>query len=222
MKTDIFSVFPKDQVLTPDDGKAYEDSLHRWAENAERKAKYVVFPRSSKDVSTAVSVAICIPAISWLTYALRQIKYAVDNDLEIAIKGGGHSCSGASSSEDLVIDLRDLSTVTVDPERQVIVAGGGAVWEAVDRAAAKYKLATVGGTVNHTGESQSHSYELGSSSRFQGIGGLTVGGGYGWLTPKYGLTIDNVLEAEVVVANGDILTCSETQNSDLFWAIRGT
>ncbi|EKM60153.1 uncharacterized protein PHACADRAFT_251050 [Phanerochaete carnosa HHB-10118-sp] len=186
MVADILSVFPEDQILTPSNGQAYEEALRRWAENSERRAKVIVLPKSSKDVSKA-------------------IQYAVANDLEIAIKGGGHSCSGASSSEDLVIDLRHLSSVSVDVEKRLLTAGGGAIWETVDKEAAKYGLATVGGTVNHTG-----------------VGGLTLGGGYGWLTPKYGLTIDNLIQAEIVTANGDILTCSETGNADLFWAIRGS
>lgn len=87
-----------------------------------------------------------------LTLTSVQVKYAVDNNLEIAIKGGGHSCSGASSSEDLVIDLRHFSGATVDTEKQLITVGGGAIWETVDKEAAKFGLATVGGTVNHTGK----------------------------------------------------------------------
>ena len=83
----------------------------------------------------------------------RQVKYAVANNLEIAIKGGGHSCSAASSSEDLVIDLsKYMNTASVDPEKRLLTVGGGAVWETVDKEAAKYGLATVGGTVNHTGQ----------------------------------------------------------------------
>ena len=131
--------------------------------------------------------------------------FAVANGLDIAIKGGGHSTSGASSSEDLVIDLgRYMNAVFVDTEKQLVSVGGGAVWADVDSEAAKYKLAAVGGTVNHTG-----------------VGGLTVGGGYGWLTGRYGLTIDNLVEATLVTAKGEILTCNETTNTDLFWAIRG-
>ncbi|GJE88819.1 FAD-dependent oxidoreductase [Phanerochaete sordida] len=185
MISDILSVFPKDQVLTPGDGAPYEEALHRWAENAERRAKFVLLPKSATDVSNA-------------------LKFVVANGLEVAVKGGGHSASGASSSEDLVVDMRHLAGVSVDVEKSLITVGGGAVWAAVDAEAAKHGLATVGGTVNHTG-----------------VGGLTLGGGYGWLTPKYGLTIDNLVQAEVVTANGDILTCSETENPDLFWAIRG-
>lgn len=119
--------------------------------------------------------------------------------------GGGHSTSGSSSTDGgLVVDLTKMRNVTVDYVNKTIKAEGGTIWEDVDYAAAKYGLATVGGTVNHTG-----------------VGGLTLGGGYGWLTGKYGLTIDNLLGAEVVLADGRILQTSETENPDLFWAMRG-
>ncbi|GJF00870.1 FAD-dependent oxidoreductase [Phanerochaete sordida] len=185
MVADILDVFPKDQMVTSQDGKAYDEAVRRWADNAQRQAKVVVLPRTSEDVSKA-------------------IRYAVANDLEIAIRGGGHSCSGASSSDGLVIDLRHFASVSVDQDKRLLIVGGGAIWETVDREAAKYGLATVGGTVNHTG-----------------VGGLTLGGGYGWLTGDYGLALDNVVQAEVVIANGDILTCNAMENTDLFWAIRG-
>jgi FAD/FMN-containing dehydrogenase len=94
--------------------------------------------------------------------------------------------------------------VTVDPEKKTLTAEGGALWEDVDLAAAKYGLGAVGGTVNHTG-----------------IGGLTLGGGYGYLSPKYGLVIDNLLEVELVLADGKIVTASENGNQDLFWGARG-
>jgi hypothetical protein len=97
-----------------------------------------------------------------------------------------------------------MRTVEVDPEQKTITAQGGALWADVDSAAAEHGLATVGGTVNHTG-----------------VGGLTLGGGYGWLTGVYGLTIDNLLEAELVLADGSIVTASHTENQDLFWAVRG-
>ena len=114
--------------------------------------------------------------------------------------------------------------MTVNVEKQLITVGGGAVWADVDQEAAKFGLATVGGTVNHTGQvcrSESYFNAANSVHDYQGVGGLTVGGGFGWLTGKYGLVIDNLVQAEVVTASGDIMTCSETENSDLFWAIRG-
>ncbi|KAI0684808.1 FAD-binding domain-containing protein [Cytidiella melzeri] len=194
MPTDILTVFPKDQVLTPEDGEAYERIIKRWADNASRRAQIVVLPTSAQEVSKAILFA------------------TGDIGLEIAIRGGGHSPSGSSSSEGgLVIDLSKMNAVAVDTEQSLIKVGGGALWEDVDREAAKHGLATVGGTVSHTGKAVSHSR----------VGGLTVGGGYGWLTPKYGLVIDNLVEAEVVLANGDVVQCSERENADLFWAIRG-
>lgn len=118
----------------------------------------------------------------------------------MVVHNGGHSTSGASATEGgIVISMTKMRRVVVDPERKTITAQGGTVWEDIDRAAAPYKLATVGGTVNHTG-----------------VGGLTLGGGYGWLTGRYGLTIDNLLGATVVVADGRILKTSETENPDLF------
>jgi FAD/FMN-containing dehydrogenase len=95
------------------------------------------------------------------------------SDIPFTVRGGGHSTSGAASIEDgLVIDLSKMRKVIVNPEAKTITAEGGALWEDVDVEAAKHDLATVGGTVNHTG-----------------VGGLTLGGGYGWLSGKYGLTI---------------------------------
>jgi hypothetical protein len=121
------------------------------------------------------------------------------------VKGGGHSTSGSSSIQDgLVIDLSKMRNVTVDPEAKTIKAEGGSLWEDVDAAGAKHGLATVGGTVNHTG-----------------VGGLTLGGGYGFLTGRYGLTIDNLLSVDIVLASGSLVTASKDENPDLFWAVRG-
>lgn len=97
-----------------------------------------------------------------------------------------------------------MNGVSVDIEKKTVTVGGGAVWKDVDETAAAYGLAAVGGTVNHTG-----------------VGGLTLGGGYGWLSGQYGLTIDNLVSATVVLANGETVIASETENSDLFWALRG-
>jgi hypothetical protein len=97
-----------------------------------------------------------------------------------------------------------MRRVTVDPAKRTVTAQGGALWEDVDREAGAHGLATVGGVVNHTG-----------------VGGLTLGGGYGWLSGQYGLVIDNLLCVKLVVADGRILTASAEENSELFWAIRG-
>ncbi|KAI0794045.1 FAD-binding domain-containing protein [Fomes fomentarius] len=175
----------------------YAASLHRWAANAERNAKLVAFVRNADDVS-------------------RAIKYARAENLPIAVRGGGHSASGASSTEGgLVIDLsRYLNGAEIDAEKKLGYVGGGAVWETVDKAAIAHGLATVGGTVNHcyVGAHQ-------SSSPYKNS--LITGGGIGWLSGAYGLAIDSLRQATVVTADGSILTASETENPDLFWGIRG-
>lgn len=131
--------------------------------------------------------------------------WAQEHAIDVAVKGGGHSTAGTSSSEGgLVIDLSRMNKVTVDTGKKTITAQGGAVWKEVDDAGAAHGLATVGGTVNHTG-----------------IGGLTLGGGYGWLSGQYGLTIDNLLSARVVLADGSLVTASTTEHPDLFWGLRG-
>lgn len=190
-------------VLTPhSDG--YAQSLHRWSEAAEKRAV-----RKHADYSISKILNILLQAVVVQVTCAEDVSkalvFAQEHGLEIAVLGGGHSTSGSSSTEGgLVVDLSKMRRVDVDPEKMTIKAQGGTIWEDVDHAAAEYGLATVGGTVNHTG-----------------VGGLTLGGGYGWLTGKYGLTIDNLLEVEVVLADGRILQASETNNPDLFWALRG-
>ncbi|TCD60114.1 hypothetical protein EIP91_010702 [Steccherinum ochraceum] len=134
------------------------------------------------------------------------LKYAKAAGLRVAIRGGGHNPAAASSSEDgLVIDLSKLlNKVTVDADKKLAYVGGGALWRDVDEATIKHGLVTVAGTVNHTG-----------------VGGLTLGGGYGFLTGLHGLAIDNLAGATVVVADGRILKVSSTENPDLFYGIRG-
>lgn len=134
------------------------------------------------------------------------ISYAKTEKLPIAIRGGGHSPAAASSSEGgLVVDLsRHLNKVTIDVEKKLAFVDGGALWEAVDNAAIQHGLGTVGGTVNHTG-----------------VGGLTLGGGYGYLSGQHGLVIDNLVQVTMVVGDGSILTANDNENSDLFWAVRG-
>lgn len=172
-------------VLTPGD-EGYEQSIVRWSYAAIRRARIVVQPADKHEVSAAV-------------------KYATEHNIALVVAGGRHATSGSSSIEGgMVIDLRRMNQVVVDPEAMVATYGGGCIWKDVDDACAPYNLGTVGGTVNHTG-----------------VGGLVLGGGLGWLTSKYGLAIDNLLEAEVVLADGTIAEASETKNKDLFWALRG-
>ncbi|KAL8657207.1 MAG: hypothetical protein Q9226_002147 [Calogaya cf. arnoldii] len=133
------------------------------------------------------------------------IRFARTHRIEQVIRGGGHGTNGASSSEGgIVIDLSKMNRVTVDPENMTITAEGGCLWKDVDNTAGDYGLAAVGGTVNHTG-----------------IGGLTLGGGYGYLTGRHGLVIDNLLKVKLVNADSEIVTASAEQHPDLFWAIRG-
>ncbi|KAI0332484.1 FAD-binding domain-containing protein [Cubamyces sp. BRFM 1775] len=132
------------------------------------------------------------------------ILYARHAKLEISIKGGGHNPSAASSTEGgLVVDLsRYMNGVRVDPEQRLAYVGGGALWRTVDEAAIQYGLATVAGTVNHVRK-------------------LALGAGYGWLSGAHGLTIDNIVQATVVTADGSVRTASKTENADLLWGIRG-
>ncbi|OAL57120.1 FAD-binding domain-containing protein [Pyrenochaeta sp. DS3sAY3a] len=174
------------EVVLPTDGELYEKSIERWSEHCIKRAAAVIQVKSADDVSAT----------------LAQIR---KHKIPFTVRGGGHSTSGAASIEDgIVIDLSKLRKVTVDSEKKTIKAEGGTIWEDVDVAAAKYGLATVGGTVNHTG-----------------VGGLTLGGGYGYLTGKYGLTIDNLVSVDIVLASGEQVTASETSHPDLFWAVRG-
>jgi FAD/FMN-containing dehydrogenase len=121
----------KGDIVTPHHPD-YSAAIARWASNAERNAKIVAFVKDAEDVSTAVI-------------------FAKATKLPLAIRGGGHSSSGASSSQDgIVIDLsRHLNGVRIDPENKLAYAGGGAVWKTVDETAIKHGLAAVGGTVNH-------------------------------------------------------------------------
>ena len=124
---------------------------------------------------------------------------------EISVRGGGHGVAGLAVTDGgLMIDLAPMKGIRVDPARRTVWAQGGVTWKEFNRAAAGHGLATTGGVVSTTG-----------------IAGLTLGGGEGWLMGRYGLTIDNLLAAEVVTAAGEIVTASAEQNQDLFWALRG-
>src|SRR5262245_12150173 len=136
---------------------------------------------------------------------VEAVSFARDNGFEITVRGGGHSVAGLSSSDGgMVLDLSLMRGVEVDPERRVARVQGGALWGDVDRETQLFGLATPGGVVSDTG-----------------VAGLTLGGGYGWLRRKYGLSCDNVIEGQVVGADGQVRTASADQNPDLFWAIRG-
>jgi FAD/FMN-containing dehydrogenase len=133
------------------------------------------------------------------------VNFARDNDLIAAVRGGGHSVAGLSSIDGgMLVDLAAMRGVQVDPNRRLAHVQGGALWADVDRETQMFGLAAPGGVVSDTG-----------------VAGLTLGGGYGWLRRKYGLSCDHLVQAEVVTADGRVLTASEDSNADLFWAIRG-
>lgn len=136
---------------------------------------------------------------------VEALAFADAEGLPVSIRGGGHSVAGHSMADGgIAIDLRNFKQVSVDATQLRGVAGGGATWEEFDPVCQRHGLATTGGTFADTG-----------------IGGLTLGGGIGHLHGKCGLTIDNLLAAEVVTADGRVLRASEDENSDLFWALRG-
>jgi FAD/FMN-containing dehydrogenase len=133
------------------------------------------------------------------------VRFARDCDLEIAVRGGGHNVAGTAVCDDgIVIDLSAMRAVTVDPVERVAHVQGGALWGDVDHETQAHGLAVTGGIVSHTG-----------------VGGLSLGGGIGWLMRKHGLTVDNLVAAEVVTAAGDIVRASANDQPDLFWALRG-
>jgi len=136
---------------------------------------------------------------------MAAVKFGRTHDLRVAVRGGGHNGGGLGIVDDgLVIDLSKICNVRVDPKSRTVRVGGGATWGAVDHATHAFGLAVPTGIISTTG-----------------VGGLTLGGGLGHLTRKYGLTIDNLLGADLVLADGSFVTCSAEENADLFWAIRG-
>jgi FAD/FMN-containing dehydrogenase len=135
----------------------------------------------------------------------RTIAFARNHDLLLAIRGGGHNGAGLGTVDGgVVIDLSSLNDVQVDPAARTVRVGGGCVWGQVDQATGEHGLATPSGIISTTG-----------------VGGLTLGGGLGHLTRKCGLAIDNLLEAELVLASGERVRVNADEHSDLFWAIRG-
>jgi FAD/FMN-containing dehydrogenase len=172
-------------VIGPADPN-YDQARRVWNAGIDRRPAVIAGCASPADVAAAVS-------------------FAADQNLEIAVRGGAHSMSGASVVDDgLMIDLSQLNQVTVNPQAKRARAAGGALLADLDAATQAHGLAVPAGIISHTG-----------------VGGLTLGGGMGWLTRQAGLSIDNLLSAQVVTADGQIQRAAADENPDLFWAIRG-
>jgi len=136
---------------------------------------------------------------------IQSVNFAREQSLLLAIRSGGHNAGGLGICDDgLVIDLAPMKYTRVDPATRTVTVGGGCTWGDVDHATHVFGLATPSGIISTTG-----------------VGGLTLGGGIGYLTRRFGLTIDNLLSADAVLANGTFVKASADENPDLFWAIRG-
>ncbi|MEO0525522.1 MAG: FAD-binding oxidoreductase [Pseudomonadota bacterium] len=136
---------------------------------------------------------------------IAAVKYASARDLPISIKAGGHNVAGhAVCNDGLMIDLSQMRDVRVDADQRIALVDGGALWRDVDAASQAHGLATPGGLISDTG-----------------VAGLTLSGGIGWLRAKHGLSIDNLIAADVVTADGSLVHTSATQNPDLLWALQG-
>lgn len=136
---------------------------------------------------------------------IAAVAFARDHDLRVAVRGGGHNVAGTATCDDgLVIDLSGMRGIRVDPARRTARAEGGTLYRDFDHETQAFGLATTGGTISTTG-----------------IAGLTLGGGLGYLMRKHGLACDNLIGADVVLADGSFVTTSEDEHPDLFWALRG-
>jgi len=136
---------------------------------------------------------------------VRAVRFGRNQGLEIAVRGGGHGVAGKALSEGgLVLDLRRINAVSVDPAARTATVAGGATMSHLDRATQPHDLATTGGRVSTTG-----------------VGGFTLGGGGGWLDRKFGLACDNLISVELVTAAGEVVSASAAENPELFWALHG-
>ncbi|MCK0133584.1 FAD-binding protein [Arenibacter sp. S6351L] len=188
MDADLIASFKKEirgEVVMPSDGSY----------NSIRKVYNGMIDKYPGMIVKCVDVADVIASVN----------FGRENDLLIAVRGGGHNGGGLGLCDDgMVIDLSGIKFVQVDTSNNTVRVGGGNIWGEVDHATHAFGLAIPSGMISTTG-----------------VGGLTLGGGVGYLTRKYGLTIDNLLEADMVLADGSFVTVNAKQHPDLFWAIRG-
>jgi FAD/FMN-containing dehydrogenase len=174
-------------------GEVIEPNDQRY--ESARKVYNAMIDRRPRLIARCMDVADVIMAVN----------FGRENKLLVAIRGGGHNAAGLGVCDDgLVIDLSPMRYVRVNPKSRTVLAGGGALWGDVDHATHAFGLAVPAGIISTTG-----------------VGGLTLGGGLGHLTRQCGLTIDNLLAVEMVLADGRFVTASAKENADLFWAVRG-
>lgn len=165
------------------------------AYETQRKIWNGMFDRRPAVIARCVGVSDVVQAVS----------FARENKMLVAVRGGGHSVAGFSTCDGgILIDLSPMRRIHVDPKRKIARIDGGALLGDVDRETQMHGLAVSAGIISHTG-----------------VGGLTLGGGFGWISRKHGLTIDNLISAQVVTAAGKVLNVSAKENRDLFWGIRG-
>ena len=172
-------------LITPE-SNGYDDARSVFNAMIDRRPAVVAQCETPQDVAAAIG-------------------YAREQDLEIAVRGGGHSVAGMAVTEGgLVVDLRRMHAASVDPYSRTVRVGGGATMSHLDRATQPYDLVTTGGRVSTTG-----------------VGGFTLSGGSGWLERKFGLACDNLESVRLVTADGREVTANENENPDLFWALHG-
>jgi hypothetical protein len=172
-------------IFQPGD-EGYDDARMVWNGMFDRRPALIARCSSADDVAAAVN-------------------FAQQNDMVVAVRGGGHSAAGNGTCDDgLVVDLSGMKQIEVDPEARTARADAGLTWGEFDAATQEHGLAVTGGRFSTTG-----------------IAGLTLGSGSGWLERKCGLTADNLVSVDIVAADGELLTASDDENAELFWGIRG-